>query len=55
MTIIGLAEGFKMMNWPDQTITLFDGLFTENHKRYGLRLLKKISFKTSICTINIWD
>ena len=30
---LGLAESFKMMNRPDPTVTLFDGLFLWKLKR----------------------
>ena len=33
MTILGLAESFKMINRPDPTVTLFDGLFLGKSKR----------------------
>ena len=33
MTILRLAESFKMMNQHDPTVTLFDGLFLGKYKR----------------------
>ena len=33
MTILGLAESFKMMNRPGPTVTLFDGLFIGKYKK----------------------
>ena len=33
MTILGLAELIKTMNWPGLTLTLFDGLFLRKYKR----------------------
>ena len=32
MTILGQAESFKTMNWPDPMVTLFDGCFLESIK-----------------------
>ena len=32
MTILWLAESFKTMNWPDPTVTPFDGLFLGKYK-----------------------
>ena len=55
MTNLGLAESFKTMNWPGQTVTLFDGLFLGKVKRYGRKNLTQTSFKSTICAIKIWD
>ena len=33
MTILGLTESFKMMNRPDPTVTLSNGLFLGKYKR----------------------
>ena len=33
MTILGVAESFKIMNQPDQTVTFFDGLFLKKYKK----------------------
>ena len=38
MTILGLAESFKTMNRPDLSVTLFDGLFLEKYKRWGIEV-----------------
>ena len=35
MTIFGQAESFKLMNRPDPTVTLFDGLFLKKYTRWG--------------------
>ena len=43
MTILGLAESFKTMNWPGPTVTLFESLFFEKYKdrhvKFGHNLL----------------
>ena len=33
MTILGSAESFKMMNRPDPTETLFDGMLLRKYER----------------------
>ena len=33
MTILGLGESLKNMNWPDPTVMLFDSLFLGKYKR----------------------
>ena len=37
MTILGLAETLKIMNRPDPTATLFDGIFLEKNIGRGLK------------------
>ena len=57
MTILRLAESFKMMKYPAQpssTVTLFDGLFLKKYKRNGREILTQSSFKSSICANQIW-
>ena len=39
MTILGLAESFKVMNRPDPTVTNFDGLFLGNMKDRDVKFL----------------
>ena len=34
MTILELAESFKTINWPDPTMTLFDGLGLGQYLKY---------------------
>ena len=48
MTSLGIAKPFKMMNCPDPTVTLFDGLFLVKFKRKRRGILKQSFFKSSI-------
>ena len=56
MTILGLAESFKKMNWPISTrpgphVTVFAGFFLGKYKRYWGEILTESLFQSSICAI----
>ena len=54
MTILGpFLESFKTMNRPGPTVMLFGGLFLGKYERWNDEILKKSSFKFSICTFKI--
>ena len=55
MTILGLAESFKMVNQPEPTVTLFDSLFLRKFIRYGQEILTQTFFKSPIRAMKIWD
>ena len=55
MTIFGPAESIRMMNWPDPTVTLFDGLFLRKYKRWGPEILIQSLFSYPICAIKFWN
>ena len=65
MTILELAESFKMMNgpdqaqpgpiWPDPTVTLFDSIFLGNYNIERRGILTQPLFKSSTCAIKLWD
>ena len=52
MTIFGQAESFKLMNRPDPTVTLFDGLFLKKYTRWGPETsLQFVLFKFGIAIL----
>ena len=54
MTILRLAKSFKTMNWPDPTVTFFDGLFIGKCKRLH-NLHSNLQFVLSKSVIDIFD